>query len=89
LDYEADALLYDGWGGYVMETDTWLCDPFIGSFEAPVETVDPDSYTIHTRTGKGHGGVDLVRIVSNGDVSWDGTFSRNGLDYPVVGSTAE
>jgi len=72
---------------YVMSLDSWLHSGWTAI--APGNT-SVNGTTLVVSVGSGtsqyYSQKDLVRIVASGDVSWFGMFSRQGVDYPTIGT---
>jgi hypothetical protein len=90
-------------GGYYMAQDSWFYTPWAnnGVSAAGYNTagcitgvgMTVNSYGITAGSGAAPGGnigdnVNLAQIISSGTVTWAGTISRSGNDFPVSGSTA-
>lgn len=86
---EEYAQMFDGWYGYEMELDTWVYDGF-SWLASPVEGTNPDSYEFHIGTGADseYGDMDVLYIVSDGVLEWDGVIGRLGVRYEVSGTTS-
>jgi hypothetical protein len=90
VDYESDALVRDGYDGYVAALDSWLYDGW--SETEPGDTSLSGTtlvLSVFSGTSQYYQQKDLVRIVADGDVQWSGEMSREGVTYGIAGDTGQ
>jgi len=87
IDKEADALAYDQLDpDYDMTLDSYFLEPFSSGNVLTIEQ-GANSYRIvaGTQPGEAHADAELAYIVCTGELSFSGTVSRLGENYPISG----
>ena len=93
INTEAEAISYEAitGSGYTQALDSWAYGPFDGIGPPPQFDETSTSYYVHAGTpgGVDVGATNLAYVVSDGNIGWDGTISRGGVDYDTSGIIPE
>ena len=93
INTEAEAISYEAitGSGYTQALDSWAYGPFDGIGPPPQFDETSTSYYVHAGTpgGVDVGATNVAYVVSDGNIGWDGTISRGGVDYDTSGVTPE